>query len=101
MQALLITPGDQSVTLVQVDNTADIAQLIGYDTLTSDAIGDGGDRLFFDEECFLRGTTGRFQIDTLIPVSGKAVVLGADETGAVLSDVSLDASALTERIKFL
>jgi hypothetical protein len=76
-------------------------KLIGYDTITSDEIGPEGDRLFFDEECFLRGTTGRFQIDTVIPVSGKGIIIGSADDGATLKDVVSDADSIKGRIKYL
>lgn len=72
MKAILIQPDTRSVESIDIDSHADIVRLVGYDTLESDAVGTTGDRLFFDEECFLRGTGGRFQIDSLIPVSGRA-----------------------------
>jgi len=72
MKAILIDPENRAIESVDIEGRDDIARLVGYDTLESDAIGTAGDRLFFDEECFLRGTTGRFQIDTIIPVSGRA-----------------------------
>jgi hypothetical protein len=75
--------------------------LIGYDTIESDAVGEEGDRLYFDEECFPRGSKGRFQIDRLIPVSGKGVVFGTADEGAVLRDVATDAAELRGRIKYL
>jgi hypothetical protein len=101
MKALLITPENQSIEQVEVGDLDDIRTLIGFDTLESDAIGTDGDRLFFDEECFIRGIEGRFQIDTLIPVSGKGVVVGADDEGVSLHDVIIDADSLGDRIKFM
>ncbi len=77
MKAILIDPADRSLAVVDVGGREDIARLIGFDTIESDAVGTGGDRLHFDEECFLRGTGGRFQVDSLVPISGRAVVTGA------------------------
>ena len=71
MKAILITPDNETIEAIDVSSLDDIIKVIGYDTITSDEIGPQGDRLFFDEECFLRGSSGRFQIDTVIPVSGK------------------------------
>jgi hypothetical protein len=79
----------------------DIAALIGYDTIESDAIGSQGDRLYFDEECFIRGTEGRFQIDKVIPVAGKGVIVGVADDGVTLRDVSTDLDELRARIKYL
>ena len=101
MKALLITPDKQSVEAIDINGIDDIISIIGYDTVTSDAIGNDGDRLYFDEECFLRGTSGRFQIDTLIPVSGKAVVVSSPDEGETLADVIIDSDSLVNRIKYL
>ena len=101
MKAFLITPDTQSIDQVDVTSLDDIKALIGFDTLESDAVGAQGDRLFFDEECFLRGASGRFQIDTLVPVSGRGVVVGAANGGADLRDVVIDIDDLRGRTKYL
>jgi len=101
MKALLISPENQSVEAVDINSLDDIKELIGFDTLTSDAVGDEGDRVFFDEECFLRQTSGRFQIDSLIPISGKAVIVGGGEDDDTLNDALTAADDLSERIKYL
>jgi len=101
MKAILINPENRSIESVDIDGRNDIVRLVGFDTLESDAIGTAGDRLFFDEECFLRGTTGRFQIDTIIPVSGKGVIVGVAEDGSTLRDAVTDIDALRSRIKYL
>lgn len=101
MKAILINPESRSIESVDINDRSDIARLIGFDTLESDAVGAEGDRLFFDEECFLRGTTGRFQIDTVIPVSGKGVIVGSNEDGSTLRDVATDVDALHSRLKYL
>ena len=101
MKALLITPDDQTIEEIEISGMDDIKRIIGYDTIESDAIGSAGDRLFFDEECFLRGTSGRFQIDTVIPVSGKGIIVGASEDASSFSDVSLTVDALEGRLKYL
>ena len=76
MKALLIDPEKQSLEPIEIQGRDDIVKLIGYDTIESDAVGPAGDRLYFDEECFLRGAQGRFQIDSVVPVSGRAVRTG-------------------------
>ena len=101
MKALLINPESQSIEAIDIGSHADLAGLIGYDTIESDAVGTAGDRLYFDEECFLRGTTGRFQIDTIIPVSGRAVIVGTADDGATLRDVATDIDDVRSRIKYL
>jgi hypothetical protein len=101
MKALLINPESRSIEAIDVPDHAAIARLIGYDTIESDTVGSAGDRLFFDEECFLRGTKGRFQIDSVIPVSGKAVLIGTSDEGKTLRDVATDIDSLRSRIKYL
>lgn len=100
MKAFLITPERRSVEAIDIADRDDIAKIIGFDTIESDAIGTGGDRLFFDEECFLRGTGGRFQVDNLIPISGKAVIVGVAGDGATLCDTAADIDNLRGRIKY-
>ena len=101
MKALLISPETQDIDTVEIGGNDDIIELIGFDTITSDEIGPEGDLLFFDEECFLRGTSGRFQIDTVIPVSGKGVIVGSTDDGATLKDVVSDVTSIKSRIKYL
>lgn len=101
MKALLIKPDTRSIETVDLDSYADIARLVGYDTLDSDAVGTAGDRLFFDEECFLRDSGGRFQIDRIIPVSGRAVIVGTSDDGAVLRDAATDIEDVRSRIQYL
>ena len=100
MKALLIDPENRSIEEIELSGMDDIKSMIGYDTIESDAVGSDGDYLFFDEECFLRGTEGRFQIDTLIPVSGKGIVMGYDGEGG-FSDVRMSREELSGRIKYL
>lgn len=101
MKALLVNPESQSIEAIEIGGMDDIKALIGYDTIESDAIGSEGDRLYFDEECFLRGTKGRFQIDKVIPVAGKGVIVGSADEGASLRDVVTDIESLRSRIKYL
>lgn len=101
MKAYLIDAEKQAIENINISNMDDIIELIGFDTIASDAVGNNGDRLFFDEECFIRGTTGRFQIDTVIPVSGKGVLVSASEDGTSLSDVQTDLDDLRNRTKYL
>jgi hypothetical protein len=101
VKAILINPENRSVEAININGRDDIAKLIGFDTIESDAVGTAGDRLYFDEECFLRGTKGRFQIDSVIPVSGKAVLIGTSDEGKTLRDVVADIDSLRSRIKYL
>jgi hypothetical protein len=100
MKAILIDPADRSLAVVDVGGREDIARLIGFDTIESDAVGTGGDRLHFDEECFLRGTGGRFQVDSLVPISGRAVIAGSSGDGTTLRDVATDVEGLRSRIRY-
>jgi len=101
MKAYLIDAKNQTVEPIDVSDVDDVIKAVGYDTLESDSVGDSGDRLFFDEECFIRGSEGRFQVDSLIPVSGNGVVVGSNEEGTELSDVLISQDALLNRIKYL
>lgn len=101
MKALLIDPETQSIEEIDIAGKGDLPDLIGFDTLESDAVGEHGDRLYFDEECFLRGTKGRFQIDKVIPVAGRGVVVGTEADGETLRDVAIGAEELGRRIKYL
>lgn len=101
MKAILITPERKSVETVDIGGHDDIKAIIGFETIESDAVGDAGDRLFFDEECFLRGGGARFQVDTLIPVSGKALIVGIATDGKALRDAATTLDSLRGRIKYL
>jgi hypothetical protein len=99
-KAILISPEDQSIEAIELSDDSDISTWIGFETIESDAVGDAGDRLYFDEECFIRGTSGRFQIDTLIPVAGKGVVVGTAADGKTLTDVTISIDELRGRTSF-
>ena len=98
--AFLISSDDKTIEPVELSGAEDVARLIGFDTIETDDVDDAGDRLFFDEECFIRGTAGRFQIDKLIPVAGKGVVVGVADDSETLTDVSISLDELRERIRF-
>jgi len=100
MRALLIDAENQAIEEVDISGMDDIRRLVGFDTLESDAIGREGDRLYFDEECFLRQSSGRFQIDTVIPVAGKGVIVGTSADGATLCGAVTDIDDLRRRIKY-
>lgn len=101
MKALLINPESQSVQTVDVTQLAEIKALIGFEPLESDPVGQAGDRIYFDEECFLRGAGGRFQLDNVVPIAGKAVVVGSNADGSLLADVAVSQADLTLRIRYL
>ena len=99
-KAFLISPEDKSVNSIELNDLGEVAAVVGYDTVESDDLGNGIDRLFFDEECFIRGASGRFQIDKLIPVAGRGVVVGVSADGITLSDVSVGEDELLGRTRF-
>ena len=99
-KAFIISAEQKSIEPIDMNNTSELAALIGYDTLASDPVGNGEDLLFFDEECFIRGSSGRFRIDKLIPVAGKGVVVGIAADGITLTDVSLSHDDLRSRTTF-
>ena len=101
MKAFRIDPVEKTVEEIEVHNTGDIAEAIGFDSIISDEIGPNGDRLYLDEDCFIRGSEGRFQIDKIAPVAGFGVVVGSDGTEDELQDVSQNIDALIARIAYL
>ncbi len=104
MKAFLIDAATRTITPVILTNgLTDVGTLIGFDTIDSDEIDASGDRLYFDERCFLREQTGkaRFKIDNLAPVAHKALVVGSSDGGAILKDAMLDLTTLERRISWL
>jgi len=99
MKAYLIKPTEQSIEPVDIDSLEDIRKLIGFDTVIADDLDDEGNQLFFDEECFLKGTAGRFKVDNMIPVSGTGII--ATSEGVSLTDTSLTLEALKSRVTFI
>jgi len=98
MRALLIDASEQHISEIDIEGEAAISAVIGFDTLEVDEVNPSH-KLYFDEECFLRGSKGKFQLDKLIPISGKAVVLGLD--GETLTAASLTVAELEARITYL
>lgn len=104
MKAYLIDANQKTVSPVDLtDGLASIRRLIGYDSVDSEEIDASGNRLFFDEDCFLRDQTGkgRFKLDNLVPVADKAVVVGSSDDGTTLKDVAAGLDALQRRITWL
>lgn len=103
MKVLLIDPFKQNIEHLEITGKlADIRAAIGFDTIESDEIGDDDDRLFFDEECFIRKQPhpGRFRLDRLPPVAGRAVVVGGGPDEATLREPSISLHALQARVTF-
>ena len=103
MNAYLIDANLKTVSAVDIAGLDDVKKLIGYDSVDSDEIDSTGDRLFFDESCFLRDQTGkgRFKLDNLAPVADKGVVTGAAGDAASLRDAAVQLAALQQRITWL
>ncbi|MFM1881552.1 MAG: hypothetical protein RLZZ344_1786 [Pseudomonadota bacterium] len=104
MRAFLINANAKEITAVVLeDGLASIRGLIGFDSVDSDEIDGNGDRLFFDESCFIREQkgAGRFRLDTLPPVSGAGVVVGSRNDGADLADAQVSLEVLQKRVQFL
>lgn len=104
MRVYLIDPVARTVTAEDIaDGESGIARLIGYDSLDFDEIDDNGDRLFFDESCFIRhgADMPRFKVDSLAPVAGRGVIAGGQPGGKPLADAIVDLDALRARVNFL
>lgn len=103
MKGFVIDPAARSVEAVDIADGLDgVRRLVGFATVDSDEIDDNGDRLFFDEECFIRSAPGaaRFRLDNLAPVAGKGVVIGSKAQGKELGDAVITAEALRRRVTF-
>lgn len=84
---------DEIITLIQVP-----AKDLGFDE-----IDDNGDRLYFDEACFIneKPGAGRFRLDTLPPVSGVGIVVGWNASTDQMSNAVVLLEALKSRVSFL
>jgi hypothetical protein len=101
MQCYLIDPTAKTITSENISDTADIAGLIGFDDIDFDEMDASGDRLYFDASCFIRHQpgVGRFKLDSLPPVAGKAVVIGS--AAEELQAPAVSAAVLATRITFI
>lgn len=101
MQCFLIDPTAKTITSVEIADTADIARLIGFDDIDFDEMDASGDRLYFDESCFIRQQpgVGRFKLDNLPPVAGKGVVVGSADNQ--LQAPAVSAEALAQRVQYV
>ena len=103
MQGFLIDPVTRTIDAVEISGGIDaVRKLIGFATVDSDEIDENGDRLFFDEECFIRSAPGspRFRVDNLAPVAGRGVIVGSSAHGRELADVVIGLEALQRRVTF-
>lgn len=99
MKAICINGEKQTMEMIEVGNLDDVRQIIGCNSLEKDETGPGADHLFFDEECFLKAKPGKIKVDSLVPVSGIALVLGCQPDGQ-LCDVEVSIEALKSRTRF-
>jgi hypothetical protein len=103
MKVFTINPLTKEINSVEIANTKEALQeLIGFSTIDSDEIDDNGDRLFFDEECFIRqqSNVGRFRVDSLAPVAGIGVIVNSPD-GKTFQSAIMDAQALLKRVTYL
>ncbi|NGP52006.1 hypothetical protein [Thioalkalivibrio sp. XN8] len=103
MHAYLINPFQQTIEQVEIEPSLDaIRELVGYQTIDSDEIARSDDRLFFDEECFIRSQPqpGRFRLDTLPPVAGIGMVVGGGPDEGTLASPGLTLDELKDRVQF-
>jgi hypothetical protein len=104
MHVFLIDPSSKTIQVVDIqDGLLSIRHLIGFDSIDADEIDDNGDRLYFDESCFIRDqpNAGRFKVDNLAPVAGRGVIVGGDAAGSSLSNPVVTLDALSARVHFL
>jgi hypothetical protein len=104
MKAFRIDPAAKTITEIDLANATDaLVAIITQKDIGFDEIDDNGDRLYFDEACFIneKPGAGRFQLDRLPPVSGVGVVAGWDLSGDVLRDAQVSHEKLTTRVKFI
>lgn len=103
MKVFAINPLTKEINAVEISNTEEALQkLIGFSTIDSDEIDDNGDRLFFDEECFIRqqGNVGRFKVDSLAPVAGIGVIVNSKD-GKSFQSAAIRSEELLKRVTYL
>ena len=99
MRTYLIDGQGRTIQALDLDSMDDITALVGCDSVISDDVDDSN-AVHFDEDCFIRGTPGRFRIDRLAPIAGKAVIAGRGADGEVAAS-SLELEQLRARVEFL
>jgi len=103
MQVFALNPLTKEINTVEIADTKEALQeLIGFSTIDSDEIDDNGDRLFFDEECFIRQqvNVGRFKVDSLAPVAGIGVIVNCKD-GKTFQSALINAQELLKRVTYL
>jgi hypothetical protein len=104
MKAFKINPATKDISAIDMESDrASLVSLIGQSDVGFDEIDDNGDRLYFDEACFIREQpgAGRFQLDNLPPVAGIGIVAGHNTAQDLMADVCVALEALRHRVKFL
>ena len=72
MQVFVIDPATKDIREAEITaGESGVRELIGFDSIDFDEIDDNGDRLYFDESCFIRhgSDVARFRVDSLAPVA--------------------------------
>ena len=98
MRALLVNGLAQSMSEVDIGGVKDLALVLGVESVVGDSL-DSEHQIFFDEDCFIKQTNGRFQIDALPPIAGKAVL--ARVVDGEFSGVTLGLNEIESRVTFL
>ena len=102
MKAFLIDPVNQNITQIDLAGSKiGIQERLLAKSVAYEDIGGSGDKLCFDEVCFILANPGRFQLDTLAPIAGFALVVGAGATEDEYIDATLSLEALSGRIRFI
>jgi|TARA_B110000444_G_C18475502_1_gene426740 hypothetical protein len=98
MKALLVDGLAQSLSELDISGKKDLELVLGVESVVADSLN-SEHQIFFDEDCFIKQTNGRFQIDALPPISGKAVL--ARVVDGDFTDVTLGLDQIESRVKFL
>ena len=104
MQVFVIDPATKDIREVEITaGESAVRELIGFDSIDFDEIDDNGDRLYFDESCFIRhgSDVARFRVDSLAPVAGKGVIAGGEPGGKAIAGAQISIDALRARVQFL
>jgi hypothetical protein len=104
MQIYVIDPTLKTISASDISGSLDdVRGLIGSASIDSDEIDNNGDRLFFDEECFIQQQdgVGRFKVDNLAPVAGIGVIANSRDEGKSIQAPEVSLRVLTKRVTFL
>jgi hypothetical protein len=104
MQVFVIDPSTKDIRPAEItDGEAGVRGLIGFDSIDFDEIDENGDRLYFDESCFIRhgADVGRFRVDSLAPVAGIGIIAGGEPGGKAITSAQIAIDALRARVQFL